>query len=420
MPGFHSPRSPSSAHRWRKCPASIKACEGLPDTAGEEAIQGTVFHDYAADCAELGLDPQYLIGDRMLCEDGAYRDFSKEMAHKMLPGLDFIWALADLPGAQLFVETRLDLSPWLGPKEFGTGDIAVVDIVGRRITAFDWKWGAGVPVHPEWNDQAVLYTLGIWNTIAQELFEDAGVDPSEIEVMVVIEQPRAPGGGGIWTTQLSSVLAEGKRIKIDADRTRDPDAPFNPGEDQCKFCTAGQLNVCKARVHYIADMLGLDEDELEEGYALATEIDLVEIRALTPEQRSQILLNRKLIEKWLESLHEEVMADSLRGNPTPGLKRVLGRNPARKWADDEKAEVILSHDFYGGAWNKKLRSPAMIEEEVGLSMYRERYARHVAEGEAKPILVPSTDPRQPLISHSEMLDELWETTEATDTNNQLI
>lgn len=417
IPGFHSERSPSTAHRWRLCEGSVEEERGLPDTAGEEAIQGTVFHDYAADCLEIGLDPWHLVGDRMLCEDGQYREFTKEMANKMVSGLQVLWALADVPGAEMFVERRVNLERWIGPDESGTADAFIIDILNWRLVTHDWKWGAGVPVSPEMNDQAMLYTGGVWDTFAEDRFReafDAGQVPqfdtwekarNAIQVVIIIEQPRAPGGGGVWRTDMGFLFKELRKIRQDADATLVPGAPRRPGEKQCKFCKAAFHNTCKARSEHIADMMGVLLDDLEDDLAIGAPLELHDRRSLTPEQRSQILLNSKLITSWLDMLHQEAMEDAQKGYPTPGLKRVLGRNPARKWLDEDKAAIMLEHDFKEEAWTKKLRSPANVEDEVGKAKYESRYHRFVAESDPKPILVPETDPRPEIVSDDDLLDE---------------
>ena len=401
MPGLHSKKSPSSAHRWRACPASLREEEGLPDSAGEEAIQGTVFHDYAADCALIGLDAQYLVGDRMLCADGKYREFTSEMAHKMLPGLDLIWSLADAPGAELYVEVKLDLSRWLGPDEFGTSDVGIVDVPRKCITVFDWKWGAGVPVSPEYNDQAILYTLGFWATVAEEKF--TGVDPEDIAVKVIIEQPRAPGGGGVWDTTMAQILAEGEKIKIDAEIAESGAGPHAPGEKQCQFCKAAYANTCKARATFLQDLL-------VEAFEDADNEDFLpeKARALDPHRRSEILLHRAMIEKWLRQLHDEAMEDAKRGLPTPGLKIVTGRSSPRRWADESKAEIVLLAALGSDAFSRKLVSPTKVEEIVGKKRYRDLFDRHVAERRSKAILVPETDDRPALPSHDSLFDEVAE------------
>jgi hypothetical protein len=321
-------------------------------------------------------------------------------------GLDLVWSLAE--GAQLFVEQRVSLEEWVGPGEFGTSDAFIIDIERRRLVTFDWKWGAGVPVDPEWNDQAILYTLGVWTTHARAAFEEAGIEPEEIEVIIIIEQPRTPGGGGVWYTDMDTLLREGKIIRRDAEETLDPDAPFNPGEKQCKFCKAARNNTCKARARFATEIIGLDFDDLDVEFEVGVPLELPEARSLSPEARSQILLHQKLIESFFTQLHEEAMEDARYGRPTPGLKRVSGRKGARKWRDEKKAELLLLAELRSKAYNRKLLSPAQTEEEIGKALYQRRYHKFVDEGEAKPILVPEADSRPALPNIEQAFDDMME------------
>jgi len=383
----------------------------LLDTAGEAAHQGTVFHEFAAICVEFGIDGWGMVGSRLLCEDGVSREFDKEMATKMLPGLDLITSVSNGPDTLLMVEQWVDLSPWLGEGEGGTSDAFIIDVRRKKLIVFDWKWGAGVPVDPKWNDQGILYTLGVWHTFAREIFEKRGIGSNEVEVDIIIEQPRAPGGGGIWTVQLQTLLAEGRKIKQDADLTRDPDAQYNPGTKQCNFCSAAKFNTCKARSEMIVGLLGDDLDE--EDAALRLEVhdtlDLADRRSLTPEQRSLIVLNTKLITGWLTQLYEEAMDDATKGLPVPGMKRVAGRSGRRKWIDAGKAErIIVGALGEEEAYKKTLLSPAMVEDEVGKTVYRDKYARLVGQAEPSPSLVPEDDPKPALVSAIDMLDAAWD------------
>lgn len=409
----HSERGPSTAHRWRKCPGSVRLSRGLPNTAGIEAALGTVFHDFAADCLELGIDPQGFVGDHMEVEGFGDLKFDQEMADSMLNGLDLVWAMADVPGSKLIVEERVDLRDWVGENEFGTTDAAIIDPLNWRLVVFDWKYGQGVPVQPYRNDQAMLYALGTWTSFARKMFfealaerigwEEAEIADSQgapweedIEVVIMIEQPRAPGGGGTWTTTMGELLAEGERIRRDAKLTEDPDAPFNPGTKQCQFCLAAKFNRCKARAEFVLQTFGADFDDLDESVETSKPLPIPGTRSLTPEQRTQVLLNRKLIEKFLDDLHAEAMQDAAARRPVPGMKLVAGRNPPRKWKDTFKAEVMLEHDFAHKAYVKKILSPAGVEDKIGKREYVRRYSRLVDIGEAKPILVPEDDKRDPL------------------------
>ena len=43
----HAKLSPSSAHRWLRCPASIEACRDIKDTSSIHAEEGTAAHELA-------------------------------------------------------------------------------------------------------------------------------------------------------------------------------------------------------------------------------------------------------------------------------------------------------------------------------------------------------------------------------------
>ena len=46
----HSVLSPSGAHRWMRCPGSIAAESGMPDTSSKYAAEGTAAHELASKC----------------------------------------------------------------------------------------------------------------------------------------------------------------------------------------------------------------------------------------------------------------------------------------------------------------------------------------------------------------------------------
>lgn len=403
----HSERGPSSAARWRKCPGSVRLSRGLPDNAGIDAAHGTVFHEFAAICLELGLDPQGFVGVTHEVKGHGKIVFDQAMADHMLFGLDMLWSLADAPGAVMMVEQRVSLEDWVGKGEFGTTDCAIIDVFNWRLVVFDWKYGAGVPVDPQDNDQAILYALGTWSTFASEFFEQAvmgrGGNPNDpweddIEVMIVIEQPRADGGGGVWRTTMGHILAEGEKIRRDAKRTEDPDAPLVPGTKQCQFCKAASFNRCTERPKFLLKLAGADFDDLESDFEVNAAPMVHSLSAITPVQRSQLLLHRPMFDKLFDDLHAAAYHDAEAGRPIPGMKLVPGRAGARKWKDEDKAEIVLKHDFGDEAFTRKLLSPTSVEEMVGKRKFKERFGRIVTQSESKPILVPDTDKRQALPS----------------------
>lgn len=413
----HSERGPSTAHRWRPCPASVRLSRGIPNEAGIEAALGTVFHEFAALCLEMGLEPHGFVGAEMEVKPHGVLTFDQKMADNMLAGLDVVRAYAAQPGAVMLVEKRVSLEEWVGPKEFGTTDCAIIDVQNWRLVVFDWKYGAGVPVSPVRNDQAILYTLGTWSTHAREMFYDALYDRAggggmwedapwedDIEVIVIIEQPRAEGGGGVWKTTMGDILAEGLRIRQDAAATEDPDSPAVPGEKQCQFCPAGKHLRCVEKPKMLLKLLGSDFDDLESDFTMGVEPFIAPV--LSPEQRSQLLLHRALFEKLFEDLHAAAFKDAELGRPVPGMKLVAGRSPPRAWRDEAKVEPVLKKHFGEAAYKKALLSPTAVEDLVGKKDFAVAFKRHVGEGQRKSILVPESDKREALRGYLSDFDDV--------------
>lgn len=397
MPGQHSRLSPSSAHRWLRCPGSANAEHGLSDKAGQHAAEGTAFHDIAALCLQYGFEPEDFAGFEVMA-DGFTFTVSDDMIRYMRPGLD--WVREREAGARLFVETRVDLSPFLGPDEGGTADVGIVNVPKRRLTVFDWKYGAGVPVSPVENEQLMLYALGFWHTIAAELF---GHDPAGITVELVIEQPRAPGGGGVWVTSMEHLLQWGGQAALQAIATHDPEAPRVAGEKQCKFCKARRSPAgCDAYNTLAADLIGLAFDEMDDGTAPV----LTQPADLTPERRSYIVLHSDMIEAWLKEIHAQVLIDALAGRSTPGLKVVAGRRPGRKWSATERevAKILVGEIGETAAYVRELISPAAAEKKMTPEAYQ-RVSRYVEWGEAKPVLAPAEDKREALKTYADKFSD---------------
>jgi hypothetical protein len=400
---LHSERGPSKAHRYRKCPGSIAAELGLPDDSGIEAAQGQVFHEYADLCLSFGMDPQVFVGKPFDHYKFGTLFFDQEMADNMIYGLDYVRDLAAEPGAELYVEQQVNLERWLGPGEFGTSDVGVINRRKRKITIFDWKYGM-IPVQPQWNDQEILYDLGFWNDTAEKQFN--GVNPRDIAVDLVIEQPRAPGGGGVWETNMAVILAEGEKIKKDALATRQDDAPRIPGPKQCQFCKAAKAGRCPEYLEMQLesfDMRLAEVDELAE-LGVAPHMPLI----VTPERRAYILQFAPVFERFLKDLHAKSYDAALQGKPDPGLKLVPGRTPGRKWRDEDKEKAMLTKRYGEEAWVKKLISPAQLEDKIGKKRFEETFKHHVREEEPKPILVPLSDRRAPVPNNLERFDAAME------------
>lgn len=393
-PVEHSTLGPSSWDRWIRCPASVRETEkalerfGGREPARYEAAEGTVFHELVSYCLEWGLEPENFRGG-YLDQEGFRIYYDDEMFESARIGLEFVRSIEAQPGVELFIEKRVDISPYTLPGQFGTSDVILVNRKQRWVIIFDWKYGKE-PVYAFENYQLSGYALGAWTTILSKLF---GGDPQGIDVSLIIEQPRVPGAGGEWKTTMTRLLEFGRHAKRQAILTQSANPPYNPGPKQCRWCLG--RDSCGALAKWHLENLGLDFDSLD---SLIEDGDVPALpEELTPERRSYLLSVRPLINQWFDALHASAYHDAVTTGIVPGMKLVLGRRPSREFAENRlhiAAARLVALLGEGRAFTKKLISPAQAEKALGKRVFERELKRFVVQGEPSPILVPENDRRE--------------------------
>lgn len=371
------------------CPGSVNliAENELTDEAGEAADRGTILHDIMEQCLRGNVSPYGFVG-RQFVYGKATVDFDEDLADTLQEGLDRI---DEIPG-KIYIEKQVTLDPWM-PGQFGTCDLGFIQRKKRRVVIWDNKFGY-IPVSPVENEQVMLYGLGLWN----DYLRDEDID----EFVFIIWQPFAPGGGGEWSCSLKTLLKFAERAKKAAAETYEKDAALNPGQKQCAYCPAAENLVCARYIDWNLKNVVADFDELDEEGELDIPMRASLRTKLTPKRRSTIIKNIPTIKKFLDRLEAAAAEDYMKDRPTPGLKVVKGRNPARRWADPEAAkqelDLMLDAKAYAPA---KLLSPTQIQKVVSEKTYARIHRRLVDEGEPKSILVAENDPRPgvPTLKH---------------------
>lgn len=388
----HSDCGPSSLERRILCPGSRNAERGLPETASGYAAEGTVFHEVAAMCLEFGLEPDDFL-DKEFEADGYTFTFDESFAHHMRPGIDRVREmLADCEHSGH--ETRVDISPWTEPGQFGTTDNWGVSVEKRTIKVHDWKYGEGVGVEAEGNVQAVAYALGIWNDVGWLLLGDQ----EDVKVEIVVDQMRRPEGGGRWKTTLAECLRIGEEIREAVARTADPQAPRVAGLKQCFFCKA--KGRCSELAAFNLAQAAMKFDDL-----MKEDLPPPNIRDMTPEEISSVVRNAPLWSVWIKAVHETALGMVMQGHTIPNLKAVPGRRGHRIWMNETVAERSLKQRLGEQAYARKLVSPAQAEKLLGSDDILE-FEVLWTQRESKPSLVIDTDPREALESHPAKFDNL--------------
>lgn len=304
----HAKLSPSGAKRWMSCPGSLAMEQGIPDQGSEFADEGTAAHFLASECLEgehdakfffnrtirVGPAETYWSDSSMAMAGVAYRAFiaDADMCREVQKYVDAVRKAAQ--GGVLHVEQRLPIfgdkigavvldengEPLLGEDgqpipvdaQFGTSD-TVIELPGL-LWIRDLKYGRGVQVFAEENEQLMLYALG-----ALDEFDLLG----DIEtVRVSIDQPRL-NHSDTWECSVAHLrefeqraIIAGRlalRIASDGPTQRIGVDPFNlnPGPDQCRFCKAKAT--CPALRDQVLATVAGDFEVLAPEHDLYTDVD---------------------------------------------------------------------------------------------------------------------------------------------------
>ncbi len=361
----HAKLSASGAHRWMNCPASIRMEENIPEQTSEYAIEGITAHSIAESCLAKGLNPEDMELDKLLLNS---LDSMQELKGSIQIYLDFV---RSIPG-KLLIEQRVDFSEWV-PGGFGTADIIIFNPKTRICHVVDLKYGKGVKVNAFENPQLKLYAAGAFSDY-DWLY---GIE----KFNMVIVQPR------LDHISEYSILTENLLhwcnyvVKPSAKLTFSTDAPFSPGEKQCRFCRA--KSTCKGLAEFNL--------ELAQKEFLNLDTPTPEVNILTDNQISNILIHRKLITDWISSLEKYATDLLISGKSFPNFKLVHGR-ANRSWKDVTEAEKALKEKLkISEIFEKKMISPSKAEKL--LKKDDSIFKNHVYKPEGKLTLVSETDPR---------------------------
>ena len=377
----HSVLSPSGAHRWMRCPGSIAAESGMPDTSSKYAAEGTAAHELASKCLELDANAEAVIGDTITV-DGFDFIVTAEMAHHVNDYCKLVREYAQ--GGQLLVERRVNFSEAIGvPDSTGTSDAIIIH--PDRITVIDLKYGMGVKVDATENEQLQLYALGA--------LHDYSVLGDFQEIVMVVHQPRLNhvSEWSIPAAKLEAFRENARLAAIEALDNREP--RLNPGEKQCRFCKAKAT--CPALRAEISDTVG----------GIASPSDFADLAVAEEDDLSQAMARVELVEHWCKAIRAEVERRLLAGQPVAGFKLVEGRRGNRAWSDEAEVEKLFKSFRFkkDEMYDLKLISPTKAEKLLKTNPGRwEKISALTSRGDGKPSVAPATDRRPALaVSNSD-------------------
>lgn len=372
---------------------------GKPDTSSEFADEGTAAHDLAAMALTSGNDARAYLGRIIQVKDsGREFEVDEDMAANVQIYLDNVREY--IQGGELMVEQRVDFSHVVNvPDQGGTSDAIIITADGDEIQVHDLKYGRGVRVDAEDNEQLRLYALGALN--------EYGMVGDFKRVRMVIHQPRLNHLSEAVCTideieKFSTHAGERAYHSIQVLNSEKPEAIVHhlvPGEKQCQWCKAKAD--CPKLARHVEESVGADFEVMP---TIADGALINNTVTIAPDESLAIKMKAvDLIEDWCKAVRAEVERRLFDGVPVPGYKLVEGKRGNRAWSNAAEVETTMKsmrlkieemYDF-------KLISPTSAEKlaKAGTIGKRQwpRLQELITQSEGKPSVAPESDKRPALV-----------------------
>ena len=368
----------SSAHRWTGCTASpdfILANESvLPADRSSYADEGTLAHEVSAAILTGKPVPTGLSDEMVAYVEGYVRHVRSH-------------------GGQTIVETKLPL--FYMPERNGIIDAATPTPAALYID--DLKYGVGVSVDAEDNEQLVIYAESLLRQ-----WEQATSFKPDHPIHLTIYQPRDrnnPEPVRTWVLTRRELAEIAGWIEGQAQEVMSGKGVFKTTFKGCRFCKA--KGICAAYAN--EGLVALPP--------AARVIELPDPGVLPRAERVKVLLAKKVIIDWLEAVEDQEVSELLAGADPQGLKLVTGK-ANRVWSDVAAAQKLLSRVLPIDVTRPRasLISPRAVEEALKNKETSGRFQKSlrslINKPEGKPTLVPETDKRPALATQINTFDNV--------------
>lgn len=369
----HALLSASGASRWINCTPSPRLEEELNivDAGSDFAKEGTLAHEFGDLGLQLlsGQTPKKVIEKEMV-RQRKNKLYTDEMEPQVEKYTDYV--MEQLTAAQqvddlaiLSIEEKLDLTHLI-EDGFGTGDAIV--IADGTLEVIDLKYGKGIQVEADDNDQLKLYGLGALDNY------DMMYDIHTVRLTIV--QPRLDHIS-TWTIPVSHLHAWADKIVRPKAKMAYAGEGKTCAGDWCKWCKV------KPRCRRLAeDALSLAKHEFKKP-------DLLE-----DDELLAVYKQIKGLTDWAAAVASFIKSEAIAGKKWEGYKLVEGRS-VRKWADEKAVydHLIAGYDA-DKIQNTKMKGIGDITKLVGKVSFAKHLTPFVVKPPGAPTLVPESDKRQ--------------------------
>jgi hypothetical protein len=357
----------STAKRVIACPGSVDLCEQMPPRPSSKyADEGTLLHNVIADILDKGLPPEHFLGTTYEAQV-----LTQELIdEKLKPALAALDELDPDKMMEYAVETSVGFGDFL-PDVFGSTDF--LGRIGNKAFVVDWKFGDGVAVEVEENEQLLFYAAAAMRTKEVAWVFD-GVD--EIE-MAIVQPPMVKR----WVTTPERVKKFEQTLVTAVRQAQSPKAKIVAG-DHCRWCAAKPI---------CPQMTGAVDRALHD-----------KLDALPTEKIGVYLQNAEVLEQWINDLRALAFQILEAGKPVPGYKLVAKR-ATRQWVNEDTAKAALLENLKeSDVMETSLISPAKAEKVL------KKHGLTLPDGQVVAIssgstLAAESDPRPALLQIGQQL-----------------
>lgn len=364
----HAILSPSSAKRWINCTPSALLAEAAGSKSSVYAEEGTLAHEiaeYALDYYIRGLyDP--IVDEELPVNDEHLKNplFNTDMANYIREYCDFVigedYEMQKADGlSEMFLERKVDITDY-APDSFGSVDVTLVS--DKTIHIIDLKYGAGVKVTADHNEQMMLYALGALKAAASKDITNIRMTIAQVRLDHYDTFEMSKGELLDWAEKVlkpaakAAIQGKGKQVI----------------GSWCGFCPV------KAQCRAQRDAILADFDEKPEPLLLSDE-EIVDLIAKIDTYKS-----------WIESVNKYVYDRAIQGHKWEGYKLVAGRS-SRVITDEAKVRQELLNEFLEDeVLNIKLKGIGDLEKLLGKKVFSARFADVVQSRPGAPKLVPES------------------------------
>ncbi len=368
MPTKHADMSPSRLARILACPASYRETAGMPSPEPSSyAQEGSMLHEVVAEVIDVNNEDQM---DGLTAEQrGLVGECVSYLAHLV--------STLGHNNYTISIERRVSLDAWGIPEVYGTADVILHDLQNSHLHVIDWKFGQGVLVDAYENPQLLAYGAG---AISWPAKADG--------VTMHVFQPRLEHTSRYSVTAHEMYQWVHGVLALGVLAAKSPNAPFNPGESQCRWCDINAT--CKARSEH-ANTVAMAV--FKQGPMNPNRVDI--------ETLIKIHQQAGFITQYLKDIHAFLHEEAERGRPIPGYKLVEGRANRIFSNPDAVTKYLVDvlkldpEDIY----DTKIKSPAQLEKAFKGLKKDKKFQDLIVKPKGKVTLVPDHDAREAITAN---------------------